>query len=206
MTTESFHVADKEQQLPLDPRKNRHRSCLTRSALIFVLILLILFITILILASTVFKTKDPTTEIVSSKIDGISPIVIFPQFKVELNITLDLQIRVHNPNKASFKHGTAAAALVYYNGSQVAVAEIPPGIVPANGYETLASKMTLEADQFISKIGELIKDVMAGEIEVETKATVPGRVKFLGIFHKHVVSVSNCRIVIGITDLKIQKQ
>ncbi|XP_043695795.1 uncharacterized protein LOC122646324 [Telopea speciosissima] len=204
-TTESFHVADTEQQLPPDPRK-RNRSCAARSALICLLILIILFITILILAFTVFKPKDPTTEILSTTVDGILPQVQFPQFKVELNITLNLQILVHNTNQASFKHGTDATALVYYHGTQVAVAEILPGTIPANGYETIASRLTLEADQFMSQISELIKDVMAGEIEVETKATVPGRVKFLGIFHKHVVSVSNCRIVIGISDLKIRRQ
>ncbi|XP_043694450.1 uncharacterized protein LOC122645183 [Telopea speciosissima] len=181
-------------------------NCAPRSVLIFLLILIILFITILILAFTVFKPKDPTIEILSSTVDGISPRFQLPQFKVELNITLNLQILVHNPNQASFKHGIGGAALVYYHGTQVGVAEIPPGTAPANGYETLDSKVTLEADQFKSQIGELIKDVMAGEIEVEAKATVPGRVKFFGIFHKHVVSVSNCWIVIGVTDLKIRRQ
>ncbi|KAJ4974343.1 hypothetical protein NE237_007517 [Protea cynaroides] len=158
-------------------------------------------------ALQVFKIKDPTTTIVSTTVEGISPEVqAVPQPKLELNITLNLHIVVHNPNQASFTHGTGGAALVYYQGTQVGVAVIPPGTIPANGNGTIYSEVTLEAELFMSKIGELLKDVLAGEIEIDTKSTVPGRVKILGIFQKHVVSVSDCQILIGIPDLKVRQQ
>ncbi|XP_043717862.1 uncharacterized protein LOC122665792 [Telopea speciosissima] len=205
-TTELFHISDMEQQQqpPPYPPKPR-RSCALRWILIFLPIFILLLLIILILSFTVFKAKDPTTQVVSVTVDGVSPEVILPQFKVELNITLNLQILVHNPNHASFKHGPGTT-VVYYNGTQVAVGDISPGTVPATGSETFANKLNLQADRFVSEISELISDLMAGEFEVETKSTVPGRVKFLGIFHKHVVSLSDCRIVIGISNLKVRSQ
>ncbi|KAJ4974472.1 hypothetical protein NE237_007646 [Protea cynaroides] len=204
--TESVEYAVMEQHQPQDPRKRR-RSCFARSVLIILLLLILLLIIILILAFTVFKIKDPTTTIVSTTVEGISPKVqAVPQPKIELNITLNLHIVVHNPNHASFTHGTGGAALVYYHGSQVGVAVIPPGTIPSNGNGTIYSEVTLEAELFMSKIGELLQDVIAGELEIETKSTVPGRVKILGIFQKHVVSVSDCQIVIGISDLKVRQQ
>ncbi|KAJ4961753.1 hypothetical protein NE237_021663 [Protea cynaroides] len=202
MTTEYLHISDMEQQQDLTKLR---RSRAARSVLIFLTILILILTIILILAFTVFKPQKPTTEIASVTLEGITPRVIFPQFKVDLNITLDLQIVVHNPNYASFKHDTGAAFL-YYKGTQVVVADISPGTVPATGSEIIPSRLTLETDRFVSENSAMIKDVMAGEFEVETKLNIPGVVKVLGIFQKHVVSLSDCRIVVGVSDLKVRSR
>ncbi|KAJ4958229.1 hypothetical protein NE237_025340 [Protea cynaroides] len=202
MTTEYLHISDMELQQDLP--KLRH-SRATRCILIFLLILFLFLTIILILVFTIFKPKNPTTQVVSVTLEGISPRVLLPQFKVDLNITLDLQIMVHNPNYASFKHDTGAAFL-YYNGTQVVVVDISPGIVPATGSEIIASRLTLVTNRFISKNSALIKDVMVEEFELETKLNIPGVVKFLGIFQKHVVNLSDCRIVVGVSNLKVQSR
>ncbi|XP_042515367.1 uncharacterized protein LOC122089739 [Macadamia integrifolia] len=204
-TESSFHISNTEPRVPPYPQPKPHRSSALRWILILLPILILFFIIILILSLTVFKPKNPTNQILSAAVGGVSPRVELPQLKLQLNITLNLQILVHNPNHASFKHGLGAA-IVYYHGSQVAVADLSPGTVPATGSETLAANLTLEADQFVPEINGFISDVMAGEFEIETKSTVPGRIKFLGIFQKHAVSLSDCRIVIGISDLKVRSQ
>ncbi|OUZ99646.1 Late embryogenesis abundant protein [Macleaya cordata] len=181
----------------------KRRCCI---ALISVLLLfLTLFIIILILAFTVFKPKDPKTEVLSTKIDGISPRVSFPALKIELNITVDLEILVHNPNRASFKHGQGQS-LVFYRDNQIGEVDIFPGRIPARGSETLKSRLTLEADKFGSDLSRLISDVLAGEMVIETKTRVPGRVTFLGFIKKHAVALSNCQITIGFPDLKVRQQ
>ncbi|KAJ4965261.1 hypothetical protein NE237_017110 [Protea cynaroides] len=98
-------------------------------------------------------------------LEGISPRVLLPQFKVDLNGTLDLQIMVHNPNYASFKHDIGAAFL-YYNGTRVVVVDISLGTVPTTGSEIIASRLTLKTDHFISENSELIKDVMARDLKL----------------------------------------
>ncbi|KAJ4969250.1 hypothetical protein NE237_015951 [Protea cynaroides] len=191
MTTEYLHISDMEQQEDL-PKLRCSRAA--RCILIFILILVLFLTIILILAFTIFKPKNPTTQIVSVILEGISPRVLLPQFKVDLNITLDLQIVVHNPNYASFKHDTGAAFL-YYNGTQVVVVDISPGTVLATGSEIITSRLTLKTDRFISENSALIKDL-----------NISGVVKIFGIFQKQVVSLSYCQIVVGVSDLKVQSQ
>ncbi|KAJ4704182.1 Late embryogenesis abundant protein [Melia azedarach] len=118
------HDHEQEQQLPRvkPPRK---RLCLIAVGAIL-LLLLVLFIIILILSLTVFKPKQPTTQLQSAKLDGIAPRVSFPAIDIQLNLTLDLQILVGNRNHASFKHGSGKSLLLY-QGNQVGEADIYPG-------------------------------------------------------------------------------
>ncbi|KAF8394782.1 hypothetical protein HHK36_018718 [Tetracentron sinense] len=185
-------------------RKVRKRRCLVATAAV-VLLLFTLFVIVLILAFTVFKPKDPQTQIISATVDGIAPRVSLPALRVELNVTLDLQILVHNPNRASFKHGPGKS-LVFYRGNQVGEIDLSPGQIPDRGSETLRCRLTLEADQFASDMTHLISDVLAGELVIDTRTRIPGRVTFLGIFKKHAVALSECQVAIGITDMKIRRQ
>ncbi|RVW79616.1 hypothetical protein CK203_050014 [Vitis vinifera] len=114
---------------PVPEAKNRRhvrrRRCLIAIGVVIFLIML-LFIVLLILVLTVFKAKQPKTQLVSATLDGISPRISFPVVRIQLNITLNLQILVENPNHASFKHGSGQSILLY-QGGQVGDVEIYPG-------------------------------------------------------------------------------
>lgn len=197
------HDHEQEQQLPRvkPPRK---RLCLIAVGAIL-LLLLVLFIIILILSLTVFKPKQPTTQLQSAKLDGIAPRVSFPAIDIQLNLTLDLQILVGNRNHASFKHGSGKSLLLY-QGNQVGEADIYPGMIPARGSTVLPCQLTLQLDEIASNLSGLIKDVLDGELVMETRTRIPGRVNFLGIFKKHIVATSECRFTVAVLAMKIQKQ
>ncbi|XP_042476241.1 uncharacterized protein LOC122057943 [Macadamia integrifolia] len=181
---------------------SRKRCCVVVSATVLITVVLV----ILIVAFTVYKIKEPTTVIVSSTVEGVTPrVVLVPQLKVELNITLELGFLIHNPNHASFQHGPITALIFYRGTLQVAEAELSSGRIPPAGSVTLPCWVTVQADRFASEMKQLASDVLAGEIQMESRASVPGKVKFL-IFHKHVVAVSDCLITIGVSDLKVRSQ
>lgn len=200
----SMTTVNQDQVLPPPMKGQRKRRCLIAIGAILLLILL-LFIILLILALTVFKAKQPTTKLQSAKVDGIAPRLTLPNISFQLNLTLDLKILVKNPNHASFKHGTGKSLLLYED-SQVGEADIYPGLIPATGSTTLTTRVTIQVDDFASKITSLISDIIGGHLVLETRSKIPGRVNFLGIFKKHIVASSDCEFTIGFPSLKITKQ
>ncbi|KAI3993741.1 hypothetical protein MKX01_002754 [Papaver californicum] len=206
MDIEKSHdpILQQQNQKQQQNKSKKRRSCCCIASISILAFLLTLIIIILILAFTVFKPKDPKTELVSAKIEGVEPRVSLPA-KIELNITVSIELLVRNPNHASFRHGLGKS-LVFYKDIQVGEIDVYPGEIPSRGSETIDSKLTLEADKFGSELSGLIRDVLAGEITIQTKTTIPGRVKFLGIIKKHAVATSDCQITIGIADLKVRQQ
>nr|DAD38539.1 TPA_asm: hypothetical protein HUJ06_012861 [Nelumbo nucifera] len=172
MTTESNQDPESKQQQEIKKRRWR---ILAVAVILSVLTLLVLCV---ILAFTVFKLKHPRTQLVSATVDGVAPRVSFPALKIELNITLDLEILVENPNRASFKHGPGKS-LVFYRGKQVGEVDLAPGRIPARGSETIRARLTIEADEFVSELGNLIRDVSSGEL---------------------------CQVAIGFPDLRVRRQ
>ncbi|KAJ7950152.1 Late embryogenesis abundant protein [Quillaja saponaria] len=168
-------------------------------------LLLLIIIVALILVLTVFKPKQPRTQLLSATVEGIVPRVSFPAIRIQLNVTLDLKLLVENRNHASFKHGEGKSILVY-KGDQVGEAVVYPGQIPARGSTTLPCRLTLQVDELAPNITSLIRDVLGGQLSMETHTKIPGKVSFFGIVRKHVVAVSECQFTIGIPDLKIRSQ
>ncbi|WCJ27893.1 Late embryogenesis abundant (LEA) hydroxyproline-rich glycoprotein family [Euphorbia peplus] len=193
METETF---------PPKPPKRRRR-CLIIGLSILTLILLF-FIIILVLALTVFKVKEPEIHVVSASLQGVSPRVSFPVINIELNITLNITLLVHNPNYASLRHGGGKTYL-YYRDKEVGDADLYPGFIPSRGSSNLLCKLNLQVDEFAGDLTGLIQDVLSGELVLETRTRIPGRVKIVGI-RKHVVAVSACSFDIAFPSMKIQDQ
>ena len=195
---ESLNVEGKE-------RAARRRRLTAKVCGGLVVLIVVLSVVVLALALTVFKPKNPRTEIVSATVGGVSPRVSFPALRVELNVTLDLRILVKNRNYASFRHGAGTSVLLY-RGSQVGEAELFPGDIPSRGSTTVPCRLTLEVDELGSDLSALISDVLAGELAMETRTRIPGRITFLGFIKKHAVAVSECRFTVGLADLKVRSQ
>lgn len=189
---------------PASHHKQR-RSCKV-AVLATILLLLAVILIGFIVGVTVFKVREPKTQVVSASLEGVAPRVSFPAIKVELNVTLNLTLLIQNRNHVSFKSGEGEGELLY-QGSQVGDTQLHPGLIPAKRTSSLLCRLTVQVDRFAdSSLMSLISDIAAGQLLLQTKTRIPGKVTFLKIFHKHIVSTSNCQIVIGFPDLKIKSQ
>ncbi|KDP21826.1 hypothetical protein JCGZ_00613 [Jatropha curcas] len=143
-------------------------------------------------------------QLVSATLDGISPRLSFPVVNLQLNITLNLNLLLYNPNYASFKHGRGKSIL-YYNDSQVGEADIEPGYIPSRGSVTFPCRLTVQVDEIASNLASVIRDLLDGEIVMESRTRIPGRATLLG-FKRHVVAISRCKFTINVSDMKIENQ
>ncbi|XP_021896838.1 uncharacterized protein LOC110813879 [Carica papaya] len=202
MSNQQDHLASNDNQ---QKKRSRKRHCLIVAAVMVVLLIILISMVLLILVLTVFKPRQPTTQILSATVDGIAPRMSFPVVNIQLNITLNLKIQVHNPNHATFKHGSGKG-LLFYQNNQVGEADISPGLMPAMASSTIPCRLTLQLHEFASDAAALIRDVLAGQIMMKSQTRIPGRVTFLGIFKKHVIATSECGFIIDLPSMKVQKQ
>ncbi|CAA7046183.1 unnamed protein product [Microthlaspi erraticum] len=184
-------------------RRSKRCVCCTVSGVI-ITVLVLLFLIALTLALTVYKPKDPIIRIQSATVEGVSSRISLP-FDVHLNFTLTLQVLVENRNRISFKHETGKT-LVVYREKQVGDVDLPSGTFPARGSSILPCRLTLQIDKFVADLSGIMQDVLDRKIVLETKTKVPGKVKLLGIFNKHLVAISDCRITMDFPSMKVQKQ
>ncbi|CAJ1813615.1 unnamed protein product [Sphenostylis stenocarpa] len=203
--TESQSKQDHEQVVVISQKKlKRRRVCVMVTGAVL-LLLIVLVIVAIILAFTLFKTKDPKIQLVSATLEGIAPRVTFPAIDIQLNVTLDLKVQVENRNRASFKHEGGKSVLLY-KGKEVGQTEIYPGLIPSRGSAILPCRLTLQADELASNLTSFLGDVMGGDISMDTVTLIPGKVTFLGFIKKHIVAKSNCQFTVSIPDFKITNQ
>ncbi|KAK7394917.1 hypothetical protein VNO78_15458 [Psophocarpus tetragonolobus] len=202
---ESQSNQDHEQVVVISQKKlKRRRVCVMVTGAVL-LLLIVLVIVAIILAFTLFKTKEPRTELVSATLEGIAPRVTLPAIDIQINVTLDLKVRVENRNRATFKH-QGGKSILLYKGKEFGETDIYPGVIPSRGSTIIPCRLTLQVDELASNLTGLISDLMGGEISMDTVTRIPGRVIFLGFIKKHIVAKSNCQFTISIPDFKIKNQ
>ncbi|XP_074559633.1 uncharacterized protein LOC141815580 [Curcuma longa] len=191
---------------PADPkhRLRRRRRCIC--CLVCLLVLVLLAAAAVALALTIFKVRDPSTDLVSVRVLGVSPRISFPVVAIRLNITLDLAVRVNNPNYASFAHSADGHTRLLYRGAEIGDAAVAPGRIPARGSETIHLATALEVDRFATEIAPLIQDVLAGAVPIDAEARLPGRVTVLGFVKLHAVATSRCHVVLEVANLTVSSQ
>ncbi|RDY04125.1 hypothetical protein CR513_12203, partial [Mucuna pruriens] len=205
ITTESQNNQDHEQVVVISQKKlKKRRVCVIVTGAVL-LLLIVLVIVAIVLALTLFKTKEPRTQLVSATLEGIAPRVTLPAIDIQINVTLDLKVQVENRNRAKFRHG-GGKSLLLYKGKQVGETDISPGLIPSRGSTILPCRLTLQVDQLASNLTSFVGDLLGGEISVDTVTRIPGKVTFLGIIKKHIVAKSNCQFTIGIPNFKITSQ
>lgn len=169
------------------------------------LVILLLVIVLVILTFTLFRVRDPSITLTSTRLAGVAPRVTLPAVSIQFNITLDIIATVHNPNRASFTHDSGQTNLTY-RGTQVGQAIIEPGRIPNHGSGPIRLSLTVDAAKFTDNLMTLIGDVINGSITFETYTIIPGRVTILGFIKHHAVARSTCSVVIGVTDFKVKSQ
>ncbi|KAJ4807394.1 hypothetical protein LUZ62_019960 [Rhynchospora pubera] len=183
---------------------NAKRRCLC-ACLVCGLVILLLVIIVVILAFTLFRVRDPSITVASTRLAGVAPQVSLPSMSIQFNITLDIVASVHNPNRASFTYDSGQTNLTY-RGTQVGQAIIEPGRIPNHGTGQVELSLTVDAAKFTNNLGTLIGDVINGTIAFNTYTTIPGRVAILGFIKHHAVARSTCHVVISVSDFKVKSQ
>ncbi|KAL4308631.1 hypothetical protein GQ457_01G023870 [Hibiscus cannabinus] len=158
----------------------RNRRKLRNISFAVIGVLVFIIILILILAFTVFKAKRPVTTIEDVSLRNLKFSVDLARLQVLLNATVDVDITIKNPNKVGFKFKDSNAQL-NYRGQQVGVVPIP-------------------ADS------NFFSDVRNGELPLNTKTEIPGKVNVLNMFRIRVVSSSSCNFTVFLSNSSVGDQ
>ncbi|XP_078435365.1 uncharacterized protein LOC144706335 isoform X1 [Wolffia australiana] len=193
--TESGEMLTKPTAEEERRRRRRRRLCWACGACLAVIV--ILGVVALVLGLVVFRVRQPTTTLVSATPGGIAPRFSLAPFKLELNLTVDIDLLVYNPNRASFAYAGGATALTY-RGIDVGQGDVLPGRVPARGSTHLLTRVTVDAAKFLEGPG-LLGELAAGRLSLNASTVVPGRVTLLGFVHRHAVTYSDCEFVFGVS-------
>lgn len=153
-------------------------------------------IVMVILGFTVFKPKHAVTKVDSIGLKDVKVSLDVLRVSVHLNLTLDVDVSVKNPNRAGFKYGTGSA-LLKYRGETVGEASIPAGDISPG--ETIGVNLTLAilADRLLSN-SNAYSDVASGTLPLNTYTVMSGRVYILKVIKHHLVSYTSCDLIIKV--------
>nr|WIW57615.1 late embryogenesis abundant protein LEA45 [Pinus tabuliformis] len=174
-------------------RRKRRILCCCGST---VALLLLFVIVCVILAVTVFKGREPKVTVNSVALKGFVFNFDATQLKLNFSVSLDVNLSIENPNKASFKFGNGTTQLLY-RGTNIGEGNIPAVEIGSDGTITMNVIVTVLPDQVLSN-GNAISDALAGSFPISSWTRIPGRVNFLNIFKHHAVSYTSCNISIAV--------
>ncbi|MED6183166.1 hypothetical protein PIB30_035485 [Stylosanthes scabra] len=173
--------------------------CLLIAGIVMAIILLIV-----ILAMTVFKAKHPINTVDSLKLQDLKVSLDIARLRVDLNVTLDVDVSVKNPNKVGFKYANSSAQL-NYRGQQVGEVPIPAGEISADETKGFNLTLTIMADRLISN-SQVYSDVISGSLPLSTFLRMSGKVSILGFIKVHVVSSTTCDFAVNLSNRTVGKQ
>lgn len=207
-------MAGKEQVRPLAPIRNEddtsvhsyqrlHRRKFIKCCTCVLAFLLFLAGVIIILMFTIFRVKEPIIKLNGVKVtkhglvNNITP-------KPGDNISLIVDISVKNPNIASFRYSNTTTTL-YYHDIMVGEARGPPGHAKARRTMRMNVTVVVIVDRIMSS-PNLSADMGSGLITMSSFSRVPGQVKILKLFKKHVIVKMSCTTTVNISTQDIQEQ
>ncbi|XP_027337806.1 uncharacterized protein LOC113851503 [Abrus precatorius] len=165
--------------------------------------LLLLAIIIIVLIFTVFHVKDPVIKMNGVKITkfGLAN-TLTP--KPGANMSMVADVSVKNPNVASFMYSNTTTSL-YYHGIMVGEARGPPGRAKARRTVRMNLTINVITDRILSS-PDFGSDLVSGVLTMNSFSSVPGHVKILSLFNKHVVVKMNCTTTFNISTQAIEDQ
>lgn len=164
--------------------------------MILAAVVVVIIVVIVVLALTVFKARAPRVQINSVDLET------FSIGADSLNMSLLLDLTVHNPNRVSFKYAEGVTQVVY-SGVPVGEAVIPAGGISSRGYEYLSVLLFLDAARLLVN-ENLPVDVLSGRLPVVATTTLAGTVTILGVFKHHAVATSDCEISVFVTNATLE--
>ncbi|PIN01037.1 hypothetical protein CDL12_21784 [Handroanthus impetiginosus] len=182
---------------PRTVKTRRRCICLSVTAVILALGLLFL-----ILGLTVFKAKRPVTTVNSVALDDLDFSLDIARFRVLLNVTLDVDMSIYNPNRVGFKYSNGTASL-RYRGTDVGVIPVPAGKIGSRDTRSMNLTLTLMADRLLSN-SALYSDAISGTLPFQAYVRIPGKARI--IFSIHVVTYTTCDVEVDLGNRTISKQ
>jgi len=194
--------SSEEDETSLHPQRKPHKKLIKRCAcpLIF---LLLLATVIIVLIFTVFRVKDPVITMNGVKITKLElSNTMTPQPGANMSLVADVSVK--NPNVASFRYSNTTTSL-YYRGVMVGEARGPPGRAKAR--RTIRMNVTIDVitDRVVSS-PDFRTDLGSGLMTMSSFSRVPGQVKILNLFKRHVVVKMNCSTTFNISTQAITEQ
>ncbi|KAF5469393.1 hypothetical protein F2P56_013474 [Juglans regia] len=184
---------------PASSRKRRKTCCLAVIGTVIGIVLLIV-----ILAFTVFKAKRPVTTFEDLSIKDLDFSIDITRLAVRLNITLDVDVSVKNPNKVGFKYSNSTA-LLNYRGKLVGEAPLLADKISAGETKHMNLSVTILADRLLSNMTEIFSDVNSDVLPLNTYIKLSGKVKIL-FFKIHATTSTTCDFNIYISNRTINEQ
>ncbi|ESW07142.1 hypothetical protein PHAVU_010G105100 [Phaseolus vulgaris] len=195
--------SSEEDDTSLQPQKQAHKKLIKRCACPLISLLL-LAIVVIVLIFTVFRVKDPVMTMNGIKITTLelSNTDMTPQSGANMSLVADVSVK--NPNVASFKYSNTTTSL-YYRGIMVGEARLPPGRAKAR--RTIRMNVTIDVitDRLVSS-PDFRTDLGSGLMTMSSFSRVPGQVKILNLFKRHVVVKMNCSTTFNISTQAIKEQ
>lgn len=164
--------------------------------------ILVVGLIILILGLTVFKAKRPATTVNFVSLKDFHLSVDILRLRVLLNVTLEADLSVTNPNRVAFQYDNSSAVLEY-RGQVVGEAPIPAGKIGSRQTLPMNITLTLMADRLLSD-SNLYSDVTSGTLPLTTYTRISGYVRIL--FKIHVVSYTTCDLHVDVTSRSLTNQ
>ncbi|KAI3676145.1 hypothetical protein L1987_85745 [Smallanthus sonchifolius] len=200
---------DKKDELPLttivaDVNQHRRRKRRRWICLSVIAVILAVALIILILALTVFKAKKPITTVNSVAIKDLHASFNLLPPRVSLNVSLDLDITIKNPNKVRVKFRNSSAVL-FYKDQVIGDVPIPSREIGSDGTKQLNLTLTVFADRLLTN-SDVYADLIRGNLPVSTYTRISGKARILNLFNVRIVSVSSCDLDISISSRRISNQ
>ncbi|CAI9755479.1 unnamed protein product [Fraxinus pennsylvanica] len=163
---------DGDEDISTEVRHHHHRKCLKCCGCITAIFLILVMI-ILVLVFTVFRVKDPVIKMNSVKIQGFDALLRTNNPRPAINLTVEADVSVKNPNVASFKFSNATTSL-YYDGGVIGEARIPASQAKARRTLDLNVSIDVMVDKIllVPRIGS---DLASGTLPISSYTKISGK-------------------------------
>uniref|UniRef100_A0A2P2MQY5 Late embryogenesis abundant protein LEA-2 subgroup domain-containing protein n=1 Tax=Rhizophora mucronata TaxID=61149 RepID=A0A2P2MQY5_RHIMU len=197
----SLNPSRKEFAVAKAAKRRRRNICLG----VTVAVILVVVLVVVILAFTVFKAKRPVTTVDSVSLKNLQMSVDVARLVVNLNLTLDVDLSIKNPNKVSIKYTNSSASL-NYRGKQVGEVPIPAGKISADKTQPMNLTVNFMASQLFSDRQFFSDVVTTGVLPLNAFTRISGKVRILKMFRVRVISRVSCDITVLLSNQTIGQQ
>ncbi|XP_058739850.1 uncharacterized protein LOC131612047 [Vicia villosa] len=164
-------------------------------------IVILIILTVVILAFTVFKPKQVVSTVDSVEVHDMDMGFSVLTMSVNMNVTLDVSVSVKNPNVYGLKYYDGSAQ-INYRGQLIGEAPIPNGEISGGQTKVVNMTLTLMADRVLTNT-RILSDVSLNTMPLNAFMRVSGEVNVLGLIKIHAKSISSCNFNLHISDKKI---
>ncbi|KAI4318913.1 hypothetical protein MLD38_032568 [Melastoma candidum] len=180
-------------------RRSGRRLCCAACLTILALLVLVVIV-LLILSRTLYKAKHPVTTVDSVSLRSLD-LSILP---ISINLTLDLDLSLHNPNRVGFKYHDSTA-LLNFDDHLIGQVPIPAGEIGARDTVGMNLTLTVFANKLLGD-SRAYADVIAGSLPLNSYTRISGKVTIFSFVKVKVVSTTSCNFVLFTSNRTIGNQ